>query len=81
MDNVYLNMIRDIVTNALGDILHEALVIIAVMVIKRIKKAKKITVCPSRPVISDNVLFQMSIPFGLIELAFEALSVPALNRD
>ena len=41
MDNVYLNMIRDIVTNALGDILHEALVIIAVMVIKRIKKAKK----------------------------------------
>lgn len=41
MDNVYLNMIRDIVANALGGILHEALVIMAVMVIKRIKKAKK----------------------------------------
>ena len=41
MDNVYLNMIRDIVANALGGILHEAIVIMVVIVIRKIKKSKK----------------------------------------
>lgn len=63
----------------MGNIISQIVMIIAMIAVEKMKQTKKITVCPSRPVISDNVLFQMSIPFGLIELAFEALSVPALG--
>ena len=69
----------DILTNTLGDILGETLVIIVVMLLKESRKQKKITNSPSRLVISVNVLFQMLYPFGLIKLAIEALSVGALG--